>query len=170
MVRDAIAGYFGGPLVPGEDYYRPSPVARVGTVYRAHPKRMPQTDFDWRSKIGESAGAVLVVQIATQTEKRLALGGARDGWKTVHYEAILHIYHLSKASHAEQAQTDLDLLLDDLMAYFRLDRSLGTGGTILEAGEGGSEVVISFGEPKTEAEQTESYAGMHFRVTEHVRG
>ncbi|MFE9448269.1 hypothetical protein [Streptomyces sp. NPDC006739] len=165
---DGICRYFGGPYDPDTRTYRASPVAGVGVVRRAFPKRDDHADYFRGMELGTRTGCQIVATIYRQQEFRIALGGEHGGWKQRNFDVELACFIRSRTSHAEDAQDDVYDLQDALLEWMRLDRTLG--GAVFQAGEhmtNGSNVIgISYGQPETKAELTKSFMSITFSACE----
>ncbi len=168
-LRTGIAKFFGGTVYdPVERIYTGGPltVAGLGGARPYFAKRIPDTDYVIGQPPGRGMGAVIVVHLPdVGPEWREALGGATAGIKGVPYQVELHFYHLATTAHTEDAQADLDALLDATKGLIYADRTLG--GICTEAGERAatrirtrmSPPVVS---PKGHPERTDSYAVITF--------
>ena len=153
-VRAAIADFFAPPAVPG-----------LNTIFRAPPKRVDGTAFRAGQPAGTISGAVGVVDILSDTEERIALGGEHSGKKWVHYIAEIQIYQHSVHKHAEDAMADFDAVIDAIKEQLRSDRRLGNDGVIFESGERMLEGI--YGEPVVlEQGATEIWGALRFEVSE----
>lgn len=171
-VLDGICGYFGGTYDPIRRLYVTSPVPGVGVVGRSWPKRDDHAEFFNNMPPGTRTGSRITVYIPKQTEYREAFGGATGGVKRVLYWVQLCCYLRSRTPHAEDAQDDMYALRDALVAYLRLDRTLG--GAVFQAGEaiegmGGSAAIsFEYGQPETKAELTKGFLLMTFGAAEFI--
>lgn len=168
-VRNGVATFFGGATFDSVSrIYTGGPLTSSG-LGGARPyfaKRIPDTDYVIGQAAGRGMGAVMVVHLPdVGPEWREALGGATAGIKGVPYQIELHVYHLATTAHAEDAQADLDALLDAAKGLIYADRTLG--GICTEAGERPATrirtrmsppVVARQGQP----ERTEGYAVITF--------
>ena len=145
----------------------PAYISGLNQVFTSFPKRI---NFQVNAFPGENSRSACVIFIENETESRIAIGGAHDGWKRVDYGIVLQIYHHSVQLDAERAMDDFDLLIDGIKEYLRRDHNLGDPtGTIVWQG---AEPVIRgrYGEPATTKEgATETYAEIEFEVTEMIQ-
>ncbi|MEV0968512.1 hypothetical protein [Microtetraspora glauca] len=134
-VRDGIAKYFGGPYVPEFRCYRPGPLLAYGlaTVRPYLAKRVPDQDYTIGLPPGRGMGTYAVVHLEAANERREAWGGATSGWKHITHAVTLQLFHLSTQPLAEDAQADLDALLEAIGDLIHADRTLGEA--VLQAGE-----------------------------------
>ena len=142
-------------------------ITNLNQVFTSFPKRI---DFNVNTTAGSDSRAAAIIFIAAETESRLAIGGATNGWKRVDYTVILQIYQHSFTRNAETAMTDFDTLIDNIKTRLRSDHRFGdTNGTLVWQG---AEPRIStrYGEPSTAEEgMTETYAEVEFEVTEMIQ-
>lgn len=169
-VLDGICQYFGGPYDPATRSYHTSPVTGIGAVRRAWAKRDDHAAYFTGMPPGTRTGCQMVVHIGRQSEERKALGGEHSGMKRVTYEIELLCFIRSNTPHAEEAQDDVYALKDAIVAWMRLDRTLG--GAVFQAGEhvdgGLSTIELEYGQPDTNAELTKSFLLVRFAAIEFV--
>jgi hypothetical protein len=155
-VRDTLYAFISNP-----------PIQDLNQVFTSFPKRI---DFQVNAQAGQMSRAAVVIFIQSETENRLAIGGAHSGWKRVDYSVILQIFHHSLHQQAETAMADFDTLVDAIKTRLRSDHNFGdpTGILVWQ----GAEPVINgvYGEPSTSAEgATETFAELQFDVTEMIQ-
>lgn len=168
-VRSGIAEFFGGPTYDDVSrIYRPTPLAASGLagVRPYFGKRVPDSDYTFGLTAGRAMGGIIVVHLAQEQERRIALGGATGGVKRVPYAVTLHLYHLAQTQHAETAQADVDDLLDAIKDLIHGDRTLG--GTVTEAGESANGIITRMDLPVIDGERTESYAVIAFDAVAYI--
>lgn len=168
---NGICAYFGGDYDADQRLYVTSPVAGVGVVGRGWPKRDDHQEFFNRMPPGARTGSRIVVWIPRQRETRIAFGGEFNGMKQVDYAVQMCVYLRSRTPHAEDGQDDMYALRDALVAYMRLDRTLGKA--VFQAGEAvpgdpGAEITFEYGQPVTKAELTKGFFSMTFAALEYV--
>ncbi len=143
------------------------PITNLNQVFTSFPKRI---NYQVNSTAGQLSRAAVVIFIATEDEKRLAIGGATNGWKRVDYTVILQVYQHSLERNAETAMTAFDTLIDNIKTRLRSDHNFGDAtGTLVWQG---AEPVIRarYGEPSTTNEgATETFAEIEFDVTEMIQ-
>ncbi|MFC5184372.1 hypothetical protein [Actinomadura harenae] len=169
QVRSGIAAYFGGNTYDSTDrVWTPTPLAAYGlaTVRNYVPKRHPDSDFTRGLTVGRGMGTVMIVDLPQQIERRIALGGPANGIKQDVYTVDLLLYHLAKVPHSEDAQADLDALIDAIVNWIHADRTLG--GAVVDAGETSAGIVKSLGQPLISGERTEIYASIRFDANTYV--
>lgn len=144
-VRVGIAQYFGGSALAGT-WYQPTPLAAQGLagVRPYFETRVADHEYFTDLTAGRDMGAVMSVHIAEYTEKRLTSGGFMD----VPYEINLYLFHLARKPKPEDAQEDLDRLIQAVVDRIRSDPTLG--GVVTQAGETGRGISVSMSAPVIE--------------------
>lgn len=134
----------------------------LATVRAYVPKVAPDTDYSVGLPAGRAMGAYAVVHLGDTIERRVAIGGPTSGWKHRLYGVTLHVYHLAQTALAEDAQADLDLLLEQVSARIHADRTLG--GVVLQAGESTAGIRTTIGTPSYDkgSEHIRTYASVSF--------
>ncbi len=137
VFRQGLATFFGGSTYdPQGRTYSGGPLTTsgLGCVRAYLTKREPDSDFVLGQVSGRSMGAVMLIHLPEEgPEQRIGIGGAHAGIKWDPFQVQLHIYHVGMVDHAEDAQADLDQLLDAAKALIHGDRTLG--GICTQAGE-----------------------------------
>ncbi|MEU1731393.1 hypothetical protein [Streptosporangium sp. NPDC020145] len=171
VVRDGIARHLGGTYDQVERCYRGGPLQPYGlaTLRSFFAKRVPDTDYTAGLEPGRAMGAIGVVHLGDSVERRVALGGATGGWKHRVYVVTLHLYHLATTPAAEDAQADLDALLEAVADLIHTDRTLG--GTVLQAGESTSGIRFFLGQPEytPPPEYIRTYASVTFDADTYIQ-
>jgi hypothetical protein len=142
-------------------------IAGLNQVLTSFPKRI---NFQVNSVAGQLSRAACVIFIQSETESRLAIGGATSGWKRVDYSVVLQVYHHSLHRNSEDAMIDFDTLIDNIKTRLRSDHNFGdsTGVLVWQGAE--PMINTSYGEPSTVAEgATETFAEIQFDVTEMIQ-
>lgn len=143
------------------------PITNLNQVFTSFPKRI---NYQVNSQAGQLSRAAVVIFIAAENEKRLAIGGATSGWKRVDYTVVLQVYQHSLERNSTDAMTAFDTLIDNIKTRLRSDHNFGdTTGTLVWQG---AEPVIRarYGEPATTNEgATETFAEIEFDVTEMIQ-
>ncbi len=153
-VRAAIANYLAPPAVAG-----------LNKVFTATPKRVEGTWFRYGQPAGTQSGAVAVINLTSDREERIALGGEHSGKKWIHYEISLDIYSHSVHRHSEDAMADFDTVIENIKARLRADRRLGNDTVIFESGE--RYLDGEYGEPRVLNDgATEIWGTIRFEVSE----
>jgi hypothetical protein len=146
--------------------YNP-PVEGLNQVFTSFPKRI---NFQVNSQAGQLSRSAVVIFIQSETETRIAIGGAHNGWKRVDYSIILQVYQHSLQRDSQDAMEDFDTLIDNIKTRLRSDHNFGdTSGTLVWQG---AEPIINatYGEPSTVSEgATETFAELQFDVTEMIQ-
>jgi hypothetical protein len=155
-VRATLYNYLLGASIPG-----------LNQLFTSFPKRI---NYQVNSQPGQLSRAAVVIFIQSEREKRIAIGGATNGWKQVDFTVVLQIFHHSLQRSAEAAMADFDTLVDNIKTTLRADHRFGdTTGTLVWQG---AEPAIDtlYGEPVTsDNAATETFAEMRFDVTEMIQ-
>ena len=143
------------------------PIATLNQVFTSFPKRI---NYQVGSTAGQLSRAAVVIYIQSESETRLAIGGATNGWKRVDYSVILQVFQHSLQRNAEDAMTDFDTLIDNIKTRLRSDHRFGdTTGTLVWQGAEPA-INTTYGEPSTSNEgATETFAEIQFDVTEMIQ-
>ena len=155
-VRDTLFNFLSNPPVP-----------MLNQVFTSFPKRI---NFQVNTQPGQLSRSAVVIFIQSETESRIAIGGAHNGWKRVDYSIILQVYQHSLQRESQDAMQDFDTLVDAIKTRLRSDHNFGdpTGTLVWQ----GAEPIINatYGEPATVSEgATETYAELQFDVTEMIQ-
>lgn len=155
-VRNTLAAFISNP-----------PIANLNQVFTSFPKRI---NYQVNSQPGQLTRSAVIVFIAAETENRLAIGGATNGWKRVDYTIVLQVYTHSMQRNAEDVMNDFDELIDNIKTRLRSDHTFGdpTGNLVWQ----GAEPVINarYGEVSTTNEgASEVFAEIEFLVTEMIQ-
>ena len=155
-VRDTLSAFISNPPIPN-----------LNQVFTSFPKRI---NYQVNSQPGQLTRSAVVVFIATETETRLAIGGATSGWKRVDYTVILQVYTHSLHRDAQDVMDDFDVLIDNIKERLRSDHTFGdtTGNLVWQ----GAEPIINarYGEVSTTNEgASEVFAEIEFLVTEMIQ-
>jgi len=142
-------------------------IATLNQVFTSFPKRI---NYQVGSTAGQLSRAAVVIYIQSESETRLAIGGATSGWKRVDYSVILQVFQHSLQRNAEEAMTDFDTLIDNIKTRLRSDHRFGdTTGTLVWQGAEPA-INTTYGEPSTSNEgATETFAEIQFDVTEMIQ-
>lgn len=143
-------------------------IPNLNQIFTSFPKRI---NFQQNSTAGQLCRAAAVVFISNETEERIAIGGAYDGWKRVDYDVQFQIYTHCMHNYAQDAMDDFDAIVDAVKAKLRAGgHRLGKtdGDVIWQAAEPG--ISVSYGEPLTnDGGATEIWAAISFTVTQMIR-
>lgn len=143
------------------------PITNLNQVFTSFPKRI---NYQVNSQAGQLSRAAVVIFIASENERRIAIGGATSGWKRVDYTVILQVYQHSLERNSEAAMTAFDTLIDNIKTRLRSDHNFGdpTGTLVWQGAE--PEIRARYGEPLTSEEgATETFAEIEFDVTEMIQ-
>ena len=142
-------------------------ITGLNQIFTSFPKRI---NYQVNSQPGQLSRAAVVIFIQSETESRIAIGGATNGWKRVDYSVILQVYHHSLERNAEAAMTSFDTLIDAIKTRLRADHNFGdTTGTLVWQGAE-PQINTTYGEPATnEGAATETFAEIQFDVTEMIQ-
>ena len=142
-------------------------IAGLNQVFTSFPKRI---NYQVNATVGQASRAAVVIFIQSEREKRIAVGGATNGWKQVDYTVVLQVFHHSLQRDAEDAMTDFDTLVDNIKTTLRANHRFGnTDGTLVWQGaEPGIDTL--YGEPITSDNgATETFAELRFDVTQMIQ-
>jgi hypothetical protein len=157
QVRNAVATWVAGANIPN-----------LNQVFTSFPKRI---NFQENSTAGQMNRAAGVVFIQAETEGRIAVGGANDGWKRVDYAVEFQVFFNSMENYAQPAMDAFDAIIDGIKDRLRAGgHRLGQtdGDVIWQAAE--PDISVTYGEPKTnEGGAVETWAGIAFDVTQMIR-
>lgn len=177
IVRTGIAQFFGGPQYDAEARaYRgsiPAPLFAAGlsTVRPYQPKRISDRDYVFNQAAGRGMGAAMAIGLPRDTEIRRALPAAGPGTnyvaagrKRVTYSASLNIFHLAHMQHAEDAEADVDGLVEAIKNAIRGDVSLGSIPGVYQAGENPRGIAVLISESVADKEIVGTYVTVTFDV------
>lgn len=142
-------------------------VENLNQVWTSFPKRI---DFQVNATPGQLTRAAAVVFISAESESRVAIGGAYNGWKRIDYITHLQIFCHQMYRNAEDGMNDFDSLIDNIKDQLRagghtLDQ---TDSVIWQAAE--PDISVSYGEPATNDNgATETWADIQFTVTQMIQ-
>lgn len=145
LVRNAVAQYFGGPLVTSDagTCYQGGPLVSfgLGTAYPYTVRHVPDAYFTAGMPAGQDWGVVMSTTRVERGSMRDSYGGRFSGWRARTYVITCELALICELPHIEVAGAGLDDLIDQVHALIAADRTLGTSGApngvqILQAGEG----------------------------------
>jgi hypothetical protein len=143
-------------------------IPNLNQVLTSFPK---QINFQINASAGQLNRAVGVVHIASESESRVAIGGAYNGWKRVDYQIDFQIFHLSLEKKAETGMDSFDIVIDGVKNLLRGGAhtlGLPDGSVIWEAAE--QSISANYGLPFTnDAGATEIWASVSFPVTQMIQ-
>ena len=155
-VRNTLAAFISNP-----------PITNLNQVFTSFPKRI---NYQVNSQPGQLTRSAAIVFIAAETENRLAIGGATNGWKRVDYTIVLQVYTHSMQRNAEDVMNDFDELIDNIKTRLRSDHNFGdpTGNLVWQGAE--PTINARYGEVSTTNEgASEVFADIEFLVTEMIQ-
>ena len=142
-------------------------VTNLNQVWTSFPKRI---DFSVNSTSGQLIRAAGIVFIANESEDRVAIGGAYNGWKRIDYTVDFQIFSHAMHRNSEDAMNDFDSIIDGVKNQLRAGgHTLGLpdGSVIWQAAE--PSIDVSYGEPATnDGGATETWAAIRFTVTQMI--
>jgi len=143
-------------------------IPNLNQVLISFPK---QINFQINATAGQLNRAAGVVHISAETETRVAIGGAYNGWKRVDYQIDFQIFHLSLEKKAEAGMDSFDIVVDGVKNLLRgggHTLGLPDGSLIWEAAE--ASISANYGLPFTnDAGATEIWASISFPVTQMIQ-
>lgn len=156
VVRQAVA-----------DWIIAANVTDLNQVFVSFPKRI---NFQVNSQPGQLNRAAGVVFIGSESEARIAIGGAYNGWKRVDYEIDFQIFHHSQENDTVNAMASFDTVIDGVKNQLRgggHTLGLPDGSVIWQAAE--PAISVNYGEPLTnDGGATETWAAIRFTVTQMI--
>lgn len=156
QVRSTLAAFIDPPAVDG-----------INQVFTSFPKRI---NFQENALAGEKNRCAAVIFIETETETRIAVGGAFDGWKRVDYTVVIQLFHHSLERNAEDAMANFDMTVDNLKEKLRSDHNFGDPSGVL-VWQGAEPVIDAvYGEPISQnGTSVETWASLRFPVTQMIQ-
>lgn len=148
------------------NFIEPPQVDGINQVFTSLPKRI---DFQINALPSQPSRVAAVIFIESETETRIAVGGATNGWKRIDYTVIIQLFQHSLSRSAEEAMDDLDYVIDALKVRLRSDHTFGDPSGIL-VWQGAEPLIdVTYGEPMSQnATSTETWASMRFIVTQMI--
>ena len=156
LMRGALADWIGNASIPN-----------LNKVFTSFPKKI---SFQLLAETGQLNRAVGVVHFSSQTESRVAWGGAYSGWKKINYTTEFQIFHHSAEKTGEDAMNSFDAIVDGVLGILRAGgHTLGlTDGSVWEVAE--QNVNASFGEPWINGNgYLEIWASLQFTSTQMIK-
>lgn len=156
QVRSTLATFIQPPAVNG-----------INQVFTSFPKRI---NFQENALSGERNRCAAVIFIESETESRIAVGGAFNGWKRVDYTVIIQLFHHSLERNSEDAMANFDEVVDNLKEKLRSDHNFGdpSGTLVWQGAEPAIDAV--YGEPISQrGTSTETWASLRFTVTQMIQ-
>lgn len=142
-------------------------IENLNQIWTSFPKRI---DFQVNAIAGQLMRAAGVVFISDETEGRIAVGGAYNGWKRIDYTVDFQIFSHAMHRNAEDAMNDFDAIIDGVKTQLRAGgHTLGLpdGSVIWQAAE--PSISVTYGEPATnDGGATETWCAIRFTVTQMI--
>jgi len=142
-------------------------VTNLNQIWTSFPKRI---DFQVNATAGQQMRAAGVVFIADESEERVAIGGAYNGWKRIDYVIDFQIFTHAMYRNAEDAMTAFDAIVDGVKTQLRAGGhtlGLSDGSVVWQAAE--PSISVSYGEPATnDGGATETWCAIRFTVTQMI--
>lgn len=165
IVRTQIAQFFGGTTYDTEARaYRgngPLQANGLSTVRAYQSKHIPDVDYVKGQAAGRGMGAYMIVELPTDKEIRRAMP-SQGGRKRIMYTVRLHIFHLAWEQYSEDAEQDVDLLIEAIKGLIRADVTLGA--TAYRAGEDPAGIVSTVYPADIQSEITATYSRIQFNA------
>ena len=167
IVQNGVAQFFGGTVFDSQfRAYRggiPAALLAAGlSTVRAHEsKRVSDQDYVLNQAAGRGMGAYMFVAIPSDDERRQAIP-AGSGRKHIVYAVVLHIFHLAHKTHAEDAEADVNGLIEAVKQQIRGDVTLG--GICYQAGESRKGIATRVYPSEAPKEITGTYVQMSFEA------
>lgn len=148
-------------------FIQPPNVGGINQVFTSFPKRI---NFQENALPGEKSRVAAVLFIESETETRIAVGGATNGWKRIDYSVVIQLFQHSLSRTAEEAMDDLDIVIDNLKQRLRSDHNFGDPSGIL-VWQGAEPIIdVAYGEPMSQnGTSTETWASLRFIVTQMIQ-
>jgi hypothetical protein len=157
QVRSAVGDWIAGQSI-----------TNLNQIFTSFPKRL---NFEQNAPVGSATRAAGVVFIAAESEERIAIGGAYNGWKRVDYEVVFQVFVHSMQNYAQDTMDDFDAIIDAVKDRLRSGGhrlGMSDGTVIWQAAEPG--ISVEYGEPKTnDGGAVEIWAGISFTVTQMIQ-
>jgi hypothetical protein len=156
IIRQGIAAYLGGTFNPQNELYQGGPLtsAGLGFVSVGYYKRINLADA-FEQAVGTGFGAGLIVSFENDTEVSRDMAGVPQldgsgdiiagGWKFLTYNVLLDGYFISQMAYAQDAENNLDILIESIKQQMRYDRTLG--GICMDAGMSRFGIRVAQGHP-----------------------
>lgn len=132
IVRTGIAQFFGGVTYDStaRAYRGGGPLFANGlsTVRAYQPKRMNDMDYVMGQAAGRGMGAAMVVEMNETRDTFLTLGtmpAAAGGQRHLIYPVQCHVFHMAHQPYAEDAEADVDALVQAMHEHIYSDPTLG---------------------------------------------
>jgi hypothetical protein len=148
-------------------FIQPPNVAGINQVFTSFPKRI---NFQVNSLPSDKSRCAAVIHIESETESRLAIGGAHSGIKRIDYAVAVQLFHHSSENDAEDAMHHFDYVVDNLKDKLRSDHQFGDSTGVLTWQGAEPRIDISYGEPDaSNGTYIETWAVVRFDVTQMIQ-
>ena len=155
-VRSTLATFIAPPQVDG-----------INQVFTSFPIRI---NFSVNSLPSDKSRCAAVIFIESETESRIAVGGAHSGWKRVDYSVAIQLFHHSSEQNAEDAMDHFDKVIDNLKDRLRSDHRFGDDSGTLTWQGAEPRIDTSYGEPDaSNGTYVETWAVVRFEVTQMIQ-
>ena len=148
-------------------FFAPPAVANLNTIHKAWPRLNPWADYTAGQPAGTQSGAVGVVHLARDDERRLSTGLAGTGAKKrIDYEVELQVILRSTKLSPDDAVDDYDAVIDGIKARLRSNQTLASPD-VWQAGEG--DTWGEHADPSITPEGAIEVSGaVHFQITQQI--
>jgi hypothetical protein len=149
------------------NFIYPPQVDGINQVFTSMPKRI---DFQVNALPSQQSRVAAIIFIESETETRIAVGGATNGWKRIDYTVVIQLFQHSLSRTAEEAMDDFDYVIDALKVKLRSDHRFGDPNGYL-VWQGAEPLIdVSYGEPLSQkGTSIETWASMRFTVTQMIQ-
>lgn len=149
------------------NWIQPPNVDGINQVFMSLPKRI---NFQVNALPNQQTRTAAVIFIESETETRIAVGGAHSGWKRIDSTVVIQLFTHSTARSAEEAMADLDYTIDQLKKRLRSDHNFGdTTGTLVWQGAEPA-IDVTYGEPLSQnGTSVEIWSSMRFLITQMIQ-
>lgn len=138
----------------------------LNQVMSSFPNRI---QFEKNAIAGQKTRAAAVVFIESESESRIALGGATGGKKRIDYQIAVQVYCLSMWDDAVKVMDDFDVTIDGIKDWLRSDHRFGDDSGLLIWQGAEPMISVSYGVPKkVNNAATEIWAAVRFTVTQMI--
>lgn len=149
------------------NFIEPPQVDGINQVFMSLPKRI---NFQVNALPNQQTRTAAVIFIESETETRIAVGGAHNGWKRIDYTVVIQLFTHSLQRNAEDAMNDLDYTIDCLKERLRSDHNLGDPSGVL-VWQGAEPVIdVEYGDPLSQnGTSIEIWSSMRFIITQMIQ-
>jgi len=149
------------------NFIEPPQVDGINQVFTSFPKRI---DFQVNALPSQQSRVAAIIFIESETETRIAVGGATSGWKRIDYSVVIQLFQHSLSRTSEEAMNDFDYVIDSLKQRLRSDHNFGDPNGYL-VWQGAEPIIdVSYGEPLSQnGTSTETWASLTFTVTQMIQ-